>query len=195
MSYEQKLELYNRFVERYSRLPTENDPDYLEMLRMTKYRILACPNTQPGKCANCGASKDDGRKYIDFGLQVDWYGTVHLCGHCTKDIAENMGLFDELRMQIAELQDAQVRVTDLQEQGDQLHDTVVKTFEELKEFYVSIHPTGTDNSSNSDSGVVTNKTESDESGSNESKSATTKPPNVSGRKDVRQLADLLNLSD
>lgn len=193
MSYEKKLELYNRFVERYSRLPTENDPDYLEMLRMTKYRILATPNTQPGKCSNCGASKDDGRKYCDFGLLVDWYGTVHLCGLCVKDIAESMGLFDDMKMKLAEAEDAKLKLEDLQEQGRQLHETVIKTQKELEEFYVGIHPTSTDPSSDPDVSLVTNETESDESGTTKSKSRAIKSSDGSGRENIPSLTDILKL--
>lgn len=99
------MSLFERFVQRYGRQPTEFDKDYLEMLRMSKYTILDAPHYKPGNCANCGSTKVDGRKYIDFGLEIDWFGIVYICSLCMLDIAEKTGLFEVLEAKVKELQE------------------------------------------------------------------------------------------
>lgn len=183
--------LAHRFTEKYGRVPTEFDPDYLEMLRMSKYRILDVPDQAPGKCANCGASKNDGRKYVDFGLQVDWYGVVHLCGHCLGDVSQAMGLFDELRSKLEESQSNAKKIEGLKEKGVELHETVVKTFKELEEFYVSVRPLGNNSNSDSASGMEPDKA-AVESGTNQTKSRVAKSAPSTGSKNIHSLTELLN---
>lgn len=47
------------------------------------------PAMFPHKCVQCGANKKDGRKYIDWGLTIEFYGVVYLCSFC---FAETMRL-------------------------------------------------------------------------------------------------------
>jgi hypothetical protein len=187
----QYQDLFNRFVQKYGRLPTEVDPDYLEMLRMSKYRIVDVPDFSPGKCGNCGASKNDGRQYIDFGLQVDWYGTVYLCGDCLKDISHEMGLFKDIEQSLAEAVTKKETVRDLREQGVHLHEKVTDVFKEFEDFYAGIHSVGDDSTPDSTPSVVPEST-TVESGINETKPRVTKSTSGSRRQDVRSLADLLN---
>ena len=56
-----------------------------------RVQVVPFPQALPGKCALCGAADHDNRNYVDFGLQVDFYGSVLLCGFCIKDIAEALG--------------------------------------------------------------------------------------------------------
>src|SRR5690349_12145496 len=165
--------VFERFVHKYSRLPTEFDPDYLEMLRMSKYRILAVHDLKPGKCANCRASKDDGRQYIDFGLEVDWYGIVYLCGLCLKDIAEKMHLFVEIENRITQLENRIKSFSTLQDQGTELQDVVLKSFEGVKEYFDSLRSLRDDSFTGSDPGMGAGK-ESNESVPNSTKSRVTK---------------------
>lgn len=195
------LKIFNRFVQTYGRLPTETDPEYLEMLRMSKYRVLAVPDVSPGKCANCGASKNDGRKYIDFGLHVDWYGAVYLCGTCLQDVAREMGLFKELESQLVEVEIKSTVVEELREQGAQLHEKVVQTFKEFEEFYVDLHSHELDINTDTSSDSIINpsvettsksRVNPTESGINPVQSRAPKS-NSSGRpKNIHSLADLLN---
>ena len=187
-----------KFVEKYSRLPTEFDPDYLEMLRMSKYQISDVPMYKPSKCANCGSSKNDGRKYVDFGLEVDWYGTVFLCGLCLKDVAEAMGLFDNL---VGELKAAYLnlqRYEDLKQEGARLHADVVNMVEQLKEYDAGMSSLSTSTDPDLSINVESNETESDKSGTDsaESKPSPTEPrvvkqTNVTGSKNVRSLTSIL----
>ncbi len=63
-----------------------------------RFRISDAPNALPGKCAVCGyaASGDtnqplDHRKYVDFGLDIDYYGTVYFCTDCVNELAKQLG--------------------------------------------------------------------------------------------------------
>lgn len=184
-------DLFTRFVHKYNRLPTEVDPDYLEMLRMSKYRILAVPDFSPGKCSNCGASKNDGRRYVDFGLQLEWYGTVYLCGLCIEDIARNMGLLQKYEDNVVKADLALAAVQGLQSQGVELHEALLSVFAGFEEYYAGLRATGNDSSSDPTPSVVPDET-AVKSGTNETKSRTSKSNTSSGSKDVRSLTELLN---
>lgn len=183
--------IFKQFVEKYGRLPTERDPDYLELLRMSKYRILNVPDTQPGKCANCGAAKSDGREYVDIGLQIDWYGALFFCSLCLKDIALSVGLFEELQNQLKEAKEKLIKINSLHAVGTQLQDTVLHTFEEVKSYFANLHSLGNDSPVSSNTSVGTNKT-TVEQGIAEVKPRVTKSNSSGGSKGVPSLADLLD---
>jgi hypothetical protein len=182
--------LVDRFIARYGRLPTEVDPDYLEMLRMSKYRIKDVPEFQPGKCANCGASKNDGRKYIDFGLLVDWYGTVYLCGHCLNDVSQAMGLFDKLQIKVSEAKTNTNAIKDLQIREAELHERVVSLVKELEEYYDRLHSIGLDSVPDTNPNLVVSEAATKQ-GIDSTKSRTVKSAPSGGSKNIRSLADLL----
>ncbi len=135
-----------KYIEMYNgKLPTENDPNYLELLRMGKYKILANPFYQPGKCANCGSAKVDGRMYVDFDLDIDWYGKVYLCTLCLMDIATAANLFegylkqrDELAHRVMQLTIALEEAKKIPQHDKELHEAVIKTTDELKEYYARL---------------------------------------------------------
>jgi hypothetical protein len=192
------MDLVDRFIHKYNRLPTERDPDYLEMLRMSKYTIEDVPYFVPGKCANCGASKNDGRRYINIGLELEWYGFVYFCGECLKDMAKTMGLFDDFIKQLVEKNELIAALESKLDQGVELPDRLVQAWEEFKEYYASLHPVRDDILP--DTSVVLDAVPSeDESGTDQTKSESdaTKSKPVkstasSRRKDVRSLAELLS---
>lgn len=183
-----------KFILRYGRLPTEFDPDYLEMLRMGKFRILDVPDVSPGKCSNCGASKNDGRKYIDIGLHIDWYGAFYLCGLCLNELAEAMGLFADYKAHIFELQRDSESADRLKEQGVRLHEVVISLFREFEEFYANLPTSGVDSNSNissSESSVGDEKSAS-EQGVTETESGIVESSTSSGSKNVRSSTNRVN---
>jgi hypothetical protein len=192
------MKAYNKFVQMYGRMPTEFDKDYLELLRMGKYRILDVPDVKVTNCANCGSTKNDGRKYIDFGLNLDWHGCVFLCGLCLKDTAQAMGLFDhwiDLARQAEERAEA---AEALLAKRENLYELVVKTHEELKDFYGSLHSLGIHPDSAPLISVEPYKetpggpdASSDEPVINEPKPRVVKSAASSGRPNISSLADLL----
>ncbi len=132
------MDVVAKFIHKFGRLPTETDPDYLEMLRMSKYQISDVPMYKPGRCANCGSSQNDGRRYVDFGLEVDWYGTVFLCGFCLKDVAEKMGLFTDYQERLESFSRENERLMSLQVTEQQLRTNALDAFKELKDYYVDV---------------------------------------------------------
>jgi hypothetical protein len=186
------------FIQKYGRLPTEVDPDYLEMLRMSKYQISNVPMYKPGKCANCGSSKDDGREYVDFGLEIDFYGTVFLCGFCIKDVATQLGIFNELVQTILKQEEEIAKLSEIKEKGIELPEKLITAWEEFKDYYVSVHSVRDDPTPGS-SVVVEPEPSTDESEVSEQPIIETKPRIVKSApstrsKNVRSLADLLDES-
>jgi hypothetical protein len=182
------------FIQRYGRLPTEIDPDYLEMLNMTKYRIKDYPDIKMAKCANCGATKDDGRKYVDFGLDVDWYGIVWLCGLCLRDIANAMGLFKDHEVKIIELELETKRHIELLANGPALQEQLEDYVNRLKEYYDSLFAVGNGISPNGTRHLSVVEAPEVEPTVDGPKSRTTKSSHGSGFENLRSLTDLLNNS-
>lgn len=167
---------------------------------MSKYRILDTPDIETSKCANCGSCKNDGRKYIDFGLHVDWFGAVFLCGRCLQDIAQSMGLFKQLEDRLAIANDSLLKIRNVQQQGVDLRADLLQTFGEVQKYFADLRITGDDPIPNTSTSVVT-ESPTTESGTDKVKSGTdaTKPRPVkstssSGSKNLPSLADLLNES-
>lgn len=158
---------------------------------MSKYQISDVPMYKPHKCANCGSSKNDGRRYIDFGLEIDWLGTIFLCGFCLRDVANTMGLFDDLNAQIKELQEKDNHIEEMQVQGEHLHEVVLKTFEEVTVYYDNLHSLGCSSTTDSGSDLVIEEP-AVEPRVDESKPRAVKQTSSSRRQNVPSLADLLN---
>lgn len=158
---------------------------------MSKYRILAIPDFKPGKCANCGSSKNDGRQYIDFGLEVDWFGTVYLCGHCLQNIAESMGLFKTIQTQLIESELKNKSIDDLKQRGEELYTNLIKTIREFEEFYATLHSIIDSSGSDGSDRVVTSETTT-ESRTDEAEPRTSEQTSSTRRTDIPSLADLLN---
>lgn len=192
-----RLAIFEAFVQKYGRLPTEVDPDYLEMLRMSKYRILDVPDYKPGNCANCGSSKNDGRRYIDFGREIDWFGTIFICGFCLQDVANEMGLFQKYVDEIGELKHKLLSINTLEAKGDHIREDVLRTFKEVKEYFDHVRVISdsdvTDDTVSVESVTpeIKSGTDKTESRINETKSRTTKSNSGERSPNIRSLADLL----
>lgn len=181
--------LVDLFIKKYGRLPTELDPDYLEILRMSKYRILAIPDVKPGKCANCGSAKNDGRMYIDFDLQIDWYGVVFVCGFCLKDITNAMKLFQPYIDEIGRLKAELLSIKIEHKKGTDLEERFLHTFGEVKDYFDSLRSVSNDMPPDSSSDM------GDESGSDKSKSGSDEPkPRVTKSNSSQRSSDLPSLA-
>ncbi|MFE1145200.1 hypothetical protein [Streptomyces rochei] len=54
----------------------------------SRLKVLDKPELAPGVCFLCGSAGDDKRKFIDFGKNIEWYGTVYVCTFCVIEVAE-----------------------------------------------------------------------------------------------------------
>ena len=66
-----------------------------------RVQVLDFLNALPGKCAMCGypGGQGDGRKFVDIGFDLDFYGQVVFCSHCMGQIAERLGYVPQERVQ------------------------------------------------------------------------------------------------
>ncbi len=186
--------LLAKFIKLYGYRPTEFDKRYLEYLDMGNYRVLPVPDVSPGKCCNCGASRNDGRQYLDTGRHVEWYGAIFFCGLCMREFAEALGLLNIVRAELEETKALLVTQEALANKGEMLHEVILKTFEEVKEYYagLNLHPVGDNPSSDPDPSVEPDKAAETKPATNETKSRATKSTSGSGRTNLPSLAELLN---
>lgn len=54
----------------------------VESLVNSRFQVTQRPVVSPGKCASCGSVE---RPVVDFGLDIDFYGTVYLCVDCISE--------------------------------------------------------------------------------------------------------------
>lgn len=190
--------IVDRFIKMYGKLPTENDSRYLELLNMSKYRILDRPMIKPAKCANCGAHKEDGRKYIDFGLDIDWFGIVYLCTLCLKDIALNSGVFDDFRTQIIQLEAKVATLQSVRNEGENIANHITELRKELEYYDASLRTIRNDSASGSVSVLGYDPQSANSSTSEPDKNATdsdqriTESSSGTGRENLSSPSDLLN---
>lgn len=65
-----------------------------------RFKFLERPAVAPGKCAVCGSVE---RPVIDFGFDVDYYGTVYICVTCLTEAAGIAGIVSSSSSQVAPL--------------------------------------------------------------------------------------------
>lgn len=56
-----------------------------------RFQICKVPPNLPGKCVVCGAWGSDGRDFVDFGFDIDFYGTVYFCSCCLTEVCNQLG--------------------------------------------------------------------------------------------------------
>jgi hypothetical protein len=57
------------------------------------------PPCQPGKCAICGTCGDENSEFLDFGLELDFYGVVYFCMTCVmSDVLDALDLVTRTRL-------------------------------------------------------------------------------------------------
>lgn len=58
----------------------------------SRFRVTKMPILAPGTCILCKSSGGDERAFIDFGMQLDWFGAVYFCTECITEAAKLIGL-------------------------------------------------------------------------------------------------------
>lgn len=61
----------------------------------SRFKISLTPFSLPGKCIICGSVGGDGRKFVDFGFDIDYYGTVVFCSVCLTECCNYIGWINE----------------------------------------------------------------------------------------------------
>lgn len=84
------------------------------MTTLSRVKLYDSPDMLPGNCSLCGGRQYDGRKWIDFGLSIDWYGVVYLCTLCFAEIEREINQ-DEGAFPVASFE-ALKRENELQQQ-------------------------------------------------------------------------------
>lgn len=59
---------------------------------MAKFQVTNSYSATPGNCVGCGNTS--GRKVVDTGVSVEFYGVIYFCEECAKDIGRTIGLLD-----------------------------------------------------------------------------------------------------
>lgn len=57
----------------------------------SKIQILDAPVAAPGTCIVCGSPGGDGRKFIDIGMDIEFYGVVYFCTNEFVNMADLLG--------------------------------------------------------------------------------------------------------
>jgi hypothetical protein len=92
----------------------------LDQQGSNKIQISEHANVAPNKCANCSFSgREPGRYFIDFGVDLEFYGTVYLCTSCFAECANIIGWIspaeaDRLKLRDAELTDEITRLKEFE---------------------------------------------------------------------------------
>jgi hypothetical protein len=58
-----------------------------------RVKVLDYPYAAPSKCVVCGSGPEAGRKFIDFGQQLEFYGAIYYCSDCMREVAMCVGFY------------------------------------------------------------------------------------------------------
>lgn len=134
--------------------------------------VEGAPPCLPGKCSICGNTGEAGRKFLDIGLELDFYGVVYFCNLClSSSILPHLELvpLDMLVQVQEELEEAKAATTELEIQNN-----------ELRSVLESLSKLGFNSSTDSDAASAESDVATD-SGSEQSKSATTNKRSTRGK--------------
>lgn len=69
--------------------PVNMDPMDFIIHRSGRIQLVDVPHMPPGKCAICGGhgGSADRRKFIDFNIEVEYFGVIYFCEHCFAEAA------------------------------------------------------------------------------------------------------------
>lgn len=76
-----------------------------------RVQVLDAPVALPGKCVQCGSSTNsDGRKFVDIGFELDYYGVIYFCTHCLTELSNALGYANP--EQVKDLEDRLSEIVD-----------------------------------------------------------------------------------
>ena len=70
-------------------------------LENSRIQVMDTPVAAPGTCVICGVPGpcEDGRKFVDFGLLLEFYGVVYFCTECISPVALAAGYISSVEME------------------------------------------------------------------------------------------------
>lgn len=113
----------------------------LDQQGSNKVQITASPQVAPHKCINCGFSgMAENRYFIDFGVDIEYYGTLLLCSDCFGETANILGWITPKRASaysevIDRLTDEVVALRTIED----LYDTIVAAVRPVLGFHDTIN--------------------------------------------------------
>lgn len=89
----------------------------------SKVRILDAPTQLPGVCMLCGSSRNDDRKYVDIGKDIEFVGVIYFCTFCFTEIANRLGCLTQEQSAAleAELEAARARILEFHSKDEALN--------------------------------------------------------------------------
>ena len=76
----------------------------IEISPNSRFSIHENPNMAPGTCCVCKSPGGDGRNFIDFGMQLDVFGSVYFCSYCFVEAAETVGFVPSEKLARAQIE-------------------------------------------------------------------------------------------
>lgn len=176
------------YHERHGKLPRLNDVDYIRESTLdtiiSKFHIMATPIMSPGRCANCGASVPDGRRYVDFGLTIEGYGVVYICTLCLIEVYK---LIEPIKRPSEGFQQKKNNAQ-LSRQLNVIQEKVGSLVDELH--HINLMLAGSSASNEQPVPDMDTTKSKDESGPTPDESGTSEPVTESGRSDIPTLTEL-----
>lgn len=74
----------------------------------SRVKVLDFPVALPGKCVICGSVGGDGRKFIDIGFELDFYGVIYFCEYCFSQTATGLGYIAPSLFKVIELENEEL---------------------------------------------------------------------------------------
>lgn len=96
------------------------EPSLRERIQFTQNPLAA-----PGHCAICGFSGgivSDGRQFVDWGMDLDFYGSVIFCTSCFTTVATQLGFasYEETQLLRRQASDAAMVTESLKDENERL---------------------------------------------------------------------------
>lgn len=90
-----------------------------------RIQFIERPIALPGVCAICGfpgGPQSDGRAFVDWGLQLEFYGAVIFCTSCFKAAAAKLGFlsYEDTQLLRRQVQEYMAEIQTLRAENDHL---------------------------------------------------------------------------
>ena len=104
--------------------------------------IEGSPPMLPGTCVVCGSPGGNGRVFVDFSFQIEFYGRVYFCNCCFDEITDYLGYMSPVNTERTQLQIEQLEqeISDLKEENGNLNRVLDNSLTDLRAFLDSKSP-------------------------------------------------------